>query len=263
MGFDWGDGEYEETAAALAPASEVVCEAAAVAPGKRVLDVGCGTGNASLAAARRGGVVTGLDPAPRLLDVARGRAARDGLGVRFVQGDAGAIPAEDASFECVLSVFAVIFATDPARAAAEMHRVLRPGGRAVLTTWTDEGAIAEASKALMATLKLITPPDAPPRAAPRWADEAFVRGLFEPLGARVAVHDRTLSFTAASPAAWFASQESKHPGWRSMRAALVAAGHDLAWEGVRAASVDALTRWNEDPAGLTVTSRYRLVTITR
>ena len=139
--IDWGTGHYEETAAQLQRAAEAVIAAARVRVGERVLDVGCGTGNAALLAAQAGAHVIGVDPAARLLDVARDRAVAEQLAVTFLPGDAAAIPVDDASADAVVSVFAVIFAPDPEAAAAEMARVLAPGGRIVLSAWWPDGAM--------------------------------------------------------------------------------------------------------------------------
>lgn len=109
---DWGVGQYERTAAQLAPTSVVVVERAAPQASERVLDLGCGTGNAALLAAGRGAPVTGVDPAPRLLDVARARAADEGADVTFALGEATAIPMESGSVDVLLSVFGVTFAPD-------------------------------------------------------------------------------------------------------------------------------------------------------
>src|SRR5919199_4523142 len=101
--FDWGLGRYEDTAVRLEPAARVVVERAAPAPGEHVVDVGCGTGNAALLAAERGARVTGVDPAPRLLEVARHEAAARGLDVTFVVGEAAALPLGDGEADVVLS----------------------------------------------------------------------------------------------------------------------------------------------------------------
>src|SRR5688500_11967438 len=102
--LDWGVGRYETTAAHLEPAAGTVVERAALRQGERVLDLGCGTGNAALAAARLGADVVGVDPAARLLDVARARAAAEGLSARFEAGSADAIPLPDAAVDVVVSV---------------------------------------------------------------------------------------------------------------------------------------------------------------
>ena len=144
--IDWGLGRYERTAAQLAPASAVVVERAAPQPSERVLDLGTGTGTAALLAAARGATVTGVDPAARLLDVARHRALEQDLDVTFALGDAAAIPVEDGSVDVVLSVFGVIFAPDPVAAAAEMARVIAPGGRIVLSAWLPGGAVGDVGR---------------------------------------------------------------------------------------------------------------------
>ena len=84
--IDWGTGEYEHTAAELEPVAEHVVSLAALQRGERVLDIACGTGNAALLAAHQGAVVSGIDAAPRLIQVARERAATAGLAATFVTG---------------------------------------------------------------------------------------------------------------------------------------------------------------------------------
>src|SRR6266508_4578451 len=86
--FDWSIGRYEHTAAQLLAAAEAVVERAAPLACERVVDVGCGTGNAALLAAARGARVVGVDPAGRLLEVARDEADARGLEVMFLPGEA-------------------------------------------------------------------------------------------------------------------------------------------------------------------------------
>jgi ubiquinone/menaquinone biosynthesis C-methylase UbiE len=114
--LDWGLGNYEQTAAQLLPAARVVVDRAAPTPDERVVDVGCGTGNAALLAAARGARAIGVDPATRLLEVARDAAAARGLNATFALGDAESLPVDDRAADVVLSVFGVIFApTRPRR----------------------------------------------------------------------------------------------------------------------------------------------------
>jgi 2-polyprenyl-3-methyl-5-hydroxy-6-metoxy-1,4-benzoquinol methylase len=117
-GADWSLGRYESTAERLLPAARVVVESAALHAGERVLDLGCGTGNAALLAAACGARVTGVDPASRLLEVARARAASEGADITFLAGEAASLPVGDASADVIVSVFAVIFAPDAVAAAA-------------------------------------------------------------------------------------------------------------------------------------------------
>lgn len=261
--MDWGDGEYERTATTLAVASEVAIDEAKVGSGTRVLDLGTGSGNAALAALRRGAAVVAVDPATRLLDVAGRRAAEAGFVLEAVRGGAEALPFPDASFDAVVSVFAVIFAPEPARCAAEIVRVLAPEGRAVLTSWVPAGPIHAAGGLIRSAMASL--PGAPPptlAGTPRdWGEPATIRALFEPLGAKVAIREERLTFSARSSAAWFADQEQFHPAWRAVRLALEA--NPEAWSEVRRQSIAVLDEGNEDPSAFRVTSRYLVASMTR
>src|SRR5581483_1579747 len=109
---------------------------------ERVLDVAAGSGNAALAAARRGAEVTATDFVPRLLETAARRAHTEGLELETREADAQALPFADGAFDVVLSTFGVMFAPDQDRAAGELLRVCRPGGRIGLTAWTPASAMA-------------------------------------------------------------------------------------------------------------------------
>lgn len=258
--MDWGDGEYERTAATLVAASTKAIDTAKVGRGTRVLDLGAGTGNAALEAARRGAEVLAVEPAARLLEVCRERAAREGLSIATKVGDAGDIPADDASFDVLVSVFAVIFAPDAARAADEMLRVVRPGGRVLVTSWTPRGPISQAGKILRDAMNVLDPSQAS-RPGPAWGDPAFVRDLFEKRGARVSIEEATLVFEAASPEAWFDEQVQHHPGWRFFHEALKPLPAE--WERVRSRSLEALHAGNEDASRMRVTSYYLVIEAVR
>ena len=248
--MDWGDGSYERTALQLIGATEAALRRAALRPGERVLDLGCGTGNAALAAARLGAVVSAVDPSARLVSLAGERARAEGLELRCEVGAAEALPYDEGSFDAVLSVFAVIFAGDPERAAAEIIRVLAPGGRAVLTAWRPTGAIASAGLLLRQALAELSP--TPPGPPPPWGDPAQVRSLFAAHGAHVSSSDEALRFEADSPEAWFAEQQEHHPVWRFAERAL--SSRPGAWASLRERSIEALAAGNEDPAAFRVTS---------
>jgi SAM-dependent methyltransferase len=139
----WASGDYAVIGTTLQIVGENLCEAVDVAAGERVLDVAAGNGNASLAAARRGCQVTASDYVAALLDGTLARAASEGLTIEAREADAEALPFPDASFDVVLSTFGVMFSPNQERAAAELLRVCRPGGRIGLTNWTPAGFVGQ------------------------------------------------------------------------------------------------------------------------
>jgi len=146
----------------------------------------CGTGNAALLAAAQGASVVGVDSAPRLLDIARERAQAEGVELDLREGDLLALPIGDAAADAVLSVFGVIFASDPAQSLREIARVLRPGGRALLSAWVPAGPIDAMLGAMGRILARITQSSPPQRFA--WPDSAAV-GARRRNGARSQSHD--------------------------------------------------------------------------
>jgi SAM-dependent methyltransferase len=257
--LDWSVGRYERTAAQLLPTARVVVDRAAIAKGERVVDVGCGTGNAALLAAARGAIVAGIDPAPRLLAVARQHAGVQGLDAAFVAGTAGALPLRDDAADVVLSVFGVIFAPDPAAAAAEMARVTAPRGRIVLSAWIPDGAISASVRrvAAQAVQRALGTSPPPPFA---WHDRDALTALFGPHGFDVEIDEHAHAFTAESPRAYVESEFESHPLWVSGRALLEPRGEA---EAVRERALEILVTRNEDPDGFRVTSRYVVATATR
>ena len=139
-----------------------------------MLDVATGSGNAALAAARRGCTVVGLDYVPALLDRARRRAEAEGLHADFVEGDAEALPSTTACFDVVSSVFGAMFAPDQERTARELARVTRPGGRIGLVAHTPDGFIGQ----LFKTIARHVPPPAGLRSPIQWGTEERLRELF-------------------------------------------------------------------------------------
>jgi SAM-dependent methyltransferase len=258
--LDWGLGEYERTARELEPAAHHVVALAGIARGERVLDVACGTGNAAIEAARLGAQVTGLDAAPRLIDVAGARAAAAGVEAAFVVGDAQDLPFDDGAFDCVVSVFGVIFVPDPARAVAEIVRVLAPGGRALVAAWRPEGAV----HAMAGVLGRGVAEAGGPRRSPfAWHDPDAVRDLAAEIGPHppgVEAEDGRLVVEGASPEAYFADAETYHPMAVAARPLLERAG---TYPALREEAIAALRAGNEDPDGFRVTSPYRVLRITR
>jgi ubiquinone/menaquinone biosynthesis C-methylase UbiE len=170
----WDAGNFAAVAEHITESGELVVDRAGVEPGSEVLDVACGTGNASIPAARAGARVTGLDFAPGLLEIARERAADAMVEIEFVEGDAQELPFEDASFDRVVSTFGHMFAPDHARTAAEMRRVLRPQGAIAVACWTPEGAIGR----MFRTIAELVPPPPGGQPALLWGTEDHIRDLW-------------------------------------------------------------------------------------
>jgi SAM-dependent methyltransferase len=172
----WMAGDFGMVAKTVAGAAEGFVERLAIAPGTQVLDVACGTGNVALPLARAGAVVTGVDIAPNLLVQGRERAAAEGLAVTFDEGDAEALPYADAAFDVVVTMFGAMFAPRPELVAAELARVLKPGGVLAMANWNP----ASFSGKMFKVSGMHVPP--PPGLLPPvlWGDEATVR---ERLGA--------------------------------------------------------------------------------
>lgn len=257
MTLDWGAGEYERTARELEPAAHHVVAVAAVARGERVLDLACGTGNAAIEAARLGAAVTGLDAAPRLIEVAEARAAAAGVEAAFVVGDAQDLPFGDGAFDCLVSVFGVIFVPEPPRAMAEIVRVLAPGGRALISAWKPEGAVHRMVGVLARGVAEAGGPRRPPFP---WHDPDAVRELAAPHGATVEAEDGRLVIEGASPEAYFADGEAYHPMSVAARPVIERAG---SYPALREEAIAALRAGNEDPDGFRVTSPYRVLRIAR
>lgn len=172
----WSSGDYAVIGTTLQIVGEQLCETVDVRAGSKVLDIAAGNGNASLAAARRGCNVIATDYVPALLERARERASAERLDIEFREADAEALPFAEDEFDVVLSTFGVMFTPDQDRAAAEMVRVCRPGGKIGLANWTPEGFIGNVFKMIG---KYVAPPPGvkPPSL---WGSRPRIAELFEP-----------------------------------------------------------------------------------
>ncbi len=248
---DWGAGSYETTAAELEPVAHAVVDKAGLRHGEEVVDLGCGTGNAALIAASRGAQVIGVDSAPRLLEVARGRARGQGMVLDLRQGDLVALPVDDAAADVVLSVFGVIFASDPAQALREISRVLRPGGRALLSAWIPTGPIDAMLGAMGRVMRRVTEAPARPRFA--WHDPDTVGQLGVEAGLELeATTPSELPIRASSPESYVAAGQD-HPMARAVRPVVERAGVE---DEIREAMTAVLREANEDRDGFLVHSPY-------
>jgi ubiquinone/menaquinone biosynthesis C-methylase UbiE len=156
----WGSAPYQPVAETSADIHELTVERLDPRPGLRWLDLACGTGAAAERAAARGALVTGIDLAPALIDIARKRAAALGLEIDYRVGDCERLDLPDARFDAVSSTFGVMFTPDHAATARELARVTRPGGRIALANWTPTGGVA-GMFAMMAPFQPAPPPSNP------------------------------------------------------------------------------------------------------
>ncbi|WP_460452265.1 class I SAM-dependent methyltransferase [Alsobacter sp. SYSU BS001988] len=191
----WSSGDYAVVGVTLQIVGETLCEALDLKAGSQVLDVAAGNGNASLAAARRCCEVTSTDYVPALLDSARERAAAEGLDIVFREADAEALPFADAGFDVVLSTFGVMFTPDQDRAAAELLRVCRPGGKIGLANWTPQGFIGQ----LFKTIGQHVPPPAGARSPALWGDPERLAAWFGPQAASLVAEPRHFTFRYRTP----------------------------------------------------------------
>jgi ubiquinone/menaquinone biosynthesis C-methylase UbiE len=166
----WQSGDYGRLAPYLERGAREFLDRLAIAPASRMLDVGCGTGQLAILAARHGIRATGLDLAANLVEQARARAAAEALHVQFDEGDAENLPYETASFDVVVSLLGAMFAPRPELVAAEMVRVCKRHGRIVMANWTPEGHVGQ----MFRVIGKYVPPLAMPSPL-LWGDEPTCR----------------------------------------------------------------------------------------
>jgi ubiquinone/menaquinone biosynthesis C-methylase UbiE len=194
----WSSGNYAIVGTTLQIVGEELCEALNLRSGQKVLDVAAGNGNFTLAAARRWCEVTSTDYVPALLEQGRSRAVAEGLEVHFREADAEALPFKDASFDAVGSTFGVMFTPNQERAATELLRVVKPGGKVGLANWTPDGFIGQMFK----TMGKHLPPPAGVRPPPLWGTAARLAELFPAGSATVKTQSRNFVFRYKSAEHW-------------------------------------------------------------
>ncbi len=166
----WMAGDYGHFAKYLESGAEEFIARLALAPGTRVLDVACGSGNLTIPAARAGATVTGVDIATNLLERGRMRAESAGLTIQFDEGDVEQLPYDDGTFDAIVTMFGAMFAPRPEMVVTELARVCRAGGRIAMANWTPSGFIGQMFK--VNGKHVPPPPNIPPPA--KWGDEATV-----------------------------------------------------------------------------------------
>lgn len=191
----WSSGDYGKIAWLTMPLADVLCDAVDLRSGARVLDVATGTGHVALAAARRFCEVTGIDYVPSLVEIARRRAEAEGLGVEFREADAEQLPFADDTFDYVLSAIGVMFTADHQRAADELARVCKSGGRIGLVSWNPSGFVAR----MLKTVGSHAPPPPGTLSPLRWGDEDTVREMLGDRISDLARSDGTVTIRFLSP----------------------------------------------------------------
>jgi len=198
MKASWVAGDFGKIANFTVKAAEEFIARTPIQPGTRVLDVACGTGNTAIPAARAGGLVTGVDIAPNLLEQARKRAAEERLEIRFQEGDAEELPVGDHEFDVVLTMFGAMFAPRPERVAAELIRVCKPGGIIAMANWTPEGFIGQ----LFRVIGAYVPPPPGTKSPALWGSEPRIVELFGPAAIDIRCVRRDFNFRYRSAAHW-------------------------------------------------------------
>ncbi len=194
----WSTGNYAVVGTTLQIVGENLCEAIDLRSGARVLDVAAGNGNATLAAARRWCDVTSTDYVPALLESGRARAQAEGHAIRFQEADAENLPFPDESFDVVLSTFGVMFTANQDRAASELVRVCKPGGKIGLANWTPESFIGQ----LFKTIANYVPPAVGVKSPASWGTKARLDELFGNAAHEIRLTRRDFTFRYRSPDHW-------------------------------------------------------------
>ncbi|HVP33265.1 MAG TPA: class I SAM-dependent methyltransferase [Steroidobacteraceae bacterium] len=252
----WASGDFAIIGTTLQIVGESLAELADVRAGERTLDVAAGNGNASLAAARRFARVTSTDYVPQLLEKGAARAKAEGLEISFQVADAENLPFADGAFDVVLSTFGVMFTPEHHRAAQELLRVTRSGGRIALANWTPEGFLGELFRVVGS---FVAPP--PGTLSPMlWGSEPYIVELFGPYATDLRCLRRHFNFRYRSAAHWIEVFRTFYGPTHKAFGALDAARQSQ----LSAALGELLGRWNvAGPDSLVVPGEYLEIVITK
>ena len=194
----WSSGNYAIVGATLQIVGETLCEAMDLRADQKVLDVAAGNGNATLAAARRWCVVTSTDYVPALLEHGRARAQAEGWQVEFQEADAEALPFQDGSFDAVVSTYGVMFTANQDKAAAELLRACKSGGKIGLANWTPDGFIGQVFKIIGKHM----PPPAGVKSPALWGTATRIDELFKAQASAIETSTRNFMFRYRSAQHW-------------------------------------------------------------
>lgn len=184
----WAAGDFDAVVPFIWEAGTAAAEGGGCGPGDHVLDIAAGSGNAAIQAALLGAQVVASDLTPELFEPGRRRAAGHGVDLEWVEADAEALPFADASFDVALSTFGIMFAPRHSVAAAELARVVKPGGRIALASWRPAGFVGEMFALIASYLTPPPPPEGPPV---RWGTAEGAHDLLDD-AFTIRCEDRTL-----------------------------------------------------------------------
>jgi SAM-dependent methyltransferase len=254
----WTAGDWDGFSRHVAPVGIRLLDGLDLEPGMDLLDVGTGSGaTVALPAARRGAKVVGSDITPVLLEHARRRAEETGVVVEWVEADAQELPFGDASFDRVTSTFGAMFAPDHRRAAAELVRVCRPGGRIAMATWANDGFAGELFK-LSGSFMPPPPPDVQP--PPLWGVEAHIAEMFAAAGVRAEVEHETVVFAWPSVAEAVREYVNEFGPMVTMRGVLEPQGR---WPEYVEAFTRLVERFDQGDGAARIRADYLLITVRR
>ena len=236
----------------LEPAALELADACAVSAGQEVLDVAAGNGNFALAAAREGASVVATDLSPRMVELGQRRCEAEGYRVEWLVADAEALPFEDGRFDCAGSVFGAMFAPQPELAAAELFRVVRPGGTVGMANWVPGGMLHRTFE----VSRKYAPPG--PEGMPEpldWGDEQIVARRFEGLAARMQAERRSVPFRWPSPEGAWDYFDAVAPTQHALREAIGAEDYAA----LRDETVEVMREYTRDDGTIDVASEYLLI----
>lgn len=254
----WAAGDFDAVVPFIWDAGTAAADASRCGPGDRVLDIAAGSGNAAIQAAMRGATVVASDLTPELFEPGRRRAAENGVELEWVEADAEELPFETGSFDAAISTFGIMFAPRQAVAAAELARVVKPGGRIALCSWKPVGFVAEMFATIASFLNPPPPPEGPPV---RWGTEEGAHALLDDTF-EIDCEERTLLQRYDGPLDEMTDYFMDRFGPMVMaRRALEPAGR---WDEFLQAYRELTHRWNEgDDDTAALPAAYLLVTGTR
>jgi len=206
----WSLGDYADVARYLQPHAEALAAAADIRPGVDVLDVAAGNGNFAIAAAQRGARVTASDFSPKMIELGRARTAAEGIDIDWQEADAEELPFPDGSYDVAASVFGAMFAPRPERVAAELFRVVKPGGLVAMANYSKAGFLGSFSDLLLKYS--VAPPGGTELPSPfEWGDPSVVRNRFDGKASSLRLETRIVRFAFPSVEVGFAFWERTNP----------------------------------------------------